>query len=59
MHNSFSVYFAKPLHGSVPTCLGSNPTRIADSHLKRTISTNCCMLMVCLLMMDRGYAQNM
>ena len=39
--------------------LRSNPARETDSHLKRTISTNCCKPTAYLLMMGCRYALNM
>ena len=43
-----------------PSWVGvANPARPTDSHLKRTISTNCCIHMVYLLMMGYRYARNM
>ena len=55
MHNLFPVHFVRTLH-----VLGVATVHHQEAHRKpTTISTNCCRLAVCLLMMGCGYARNM
>jgi hypothetical protein len=67
MHNLFLVYFVNlymfraylgPSSGGTTVC-SSNLNRTTDSHLQRTISTNCCIHTVVPPHDEPGYAQNM
>jgi len=72
MHNLSLVYFIKktstcfrriysPSSRGTPLFSWLGPTRKTDSHLKRTISTDCCILVhtVYILMMFSRYTRNM
>jgi len=46
MYTTVGTYYSFLITVFVPGWIGTNASRTTDSHLKRIISTNCCIHMV-------------